>query len=413
MSPTQFKIQLQNSFINWFPEIPSTDKTMLGNILTYTNIERLRIIAWLLIAFNLILIYTQLKFIDNIDQPYILKIAPYIMVLRLILILGSVAFLIVASRPTSPNSIKRYHHFCESGYILLNLAGFAILSGLIYSIGPGIASSYLMAILVSATLLYLKWPKSIAIYGLAWFILSIMLWRFQPDWIIAFSAFLNGSFVTVFALVTSQIIYVNRVREFLNLQTIKLQKEELAASNEMLKSLSYLDALTNIPNRRFFDEFLHKEWRLAVREHWLPLCLIMIDIDQFKKFNDTFGHQAGDNILVNVATILSETVKRPCDLFARYGGEEFAAILPKTDLIGARWIADHMLQAIEKMDIDHPFSPNGRLTISLGLACIQPNDKELPENLIKAADKALYQAKNAGGNQCVIANPQSNQRCTY
>lgn len=375
---------------------------MLESTLTYTNIQRLRIITWLLITFNLILISTQLAFIGNIDQPRILEIAPYVMALRLVLIVSSVAFLIAASRPAFPDAINRYHHFCESGYILLNLIGYAILSGLIYSVGPGIASSYLMAVLVSATFLYLKWSKSVVVYGLAWIVLSSMVWRFQSDWIIASSAFLNGSFVTVIALVISRIIYVNRVREYLNLQTIELQRKELAASNDLLKSLSYLDALTNIPNRRFFDEFLGREWGLAVRER-VPLCLIMVDIDQFKQFNDTFGHQTGDDILVHVATTLRGTVKRPGDLVARYGGEEFAAVLPKTDLIGARRIADQMLQAVEKLDINHPFSPNGRLTISLGLACIQPNDKELPENLINTADKALYQAKNAGGNRCVLA----------
>ncbi len=403
MISNQFKIRLQNKFINWFLIAPEADKTMLESTLTYTNIQRLRIITWLLIVFNLVLISIQLTFIGNIEQLRILEIAPYIMALRLILIISSVAFLIVTSRPAFPDAINRYHHFYETGYILLNLIGYAVLSGLIYSVGPGITSSYLMAVLVSATFLYLKWSKSIVIYGLAWIILSIMVWRFQSDWIVAFSAFLNGSFVTIVALVISRIIYVNKVREFLNLQTIELQREELAASNDMLKRLSYLDALTNIPNRRFFDEFLCREWGLAVRERGLPLCLIMVDIDQFKQFNDTFGHQAGDDILVNVATTLRETIKRPGDLVARYGGEEFAAILPNTDLVGARRIADRMLQAVEKLDIDHPFSTNGRLTISLGLACIQPNDKDIPENLIDTADKALYQAKNAGGNRCVLA----------
>jgi len=402
----QFKIRLQNKFVNWFLIIPEADKTMLQNTLTYINIQRLRIITWLLIVFNLILISTQLAFIGNIEQSRILEIAPYIMAIRLILIVSSVAFLIVTSRLAFPDAINRYHHFCESGYILLNLIGYAILSGLIYSVGLGMASSYLMAVLVSAAFLYLKWFERIVLYGSAWIVISVMVWRFQSDWVVSSSAFLNASFVTVFALVISRIIYVNRVREFLNLQTIKLQREELAASNDMLKSFSYLDALTNIPNRRFFDEFLYREWGLAVREHGLPLCLIMVDIDHFKQFNDTFGHQTGDDILVNIATALSGTVKRPGDFVARYGGEEFAVILPKTDLIGARRIADQMLQAVEMLDINHPFSTDGRLTISLGLACIQPNDKELPENLIDNADRALYQAKNAGGNRCVLAEWQ-------
>jgi diguanylate cyclase (GGDEF)-like protein len=406
--PNQFRIQLQNRFANWFPTVPEANKNILENILIHSNIQRLRIISWLLIFINLSLISIQLAYINKIDQPRILEIAPYIMTLRMVLLVSSVAFLI-ATRLPFPDAVKRSHLFYETGYIILNLISYAILYSLIHSVGPGIASSYLMAVLVSATFLYLKWSKSIAIYGFSWIVFCVMVWRFQPDWILAFSAIINGSVVTIFAFVMSQIIYVNRVKEFLNLQTIQLQKEELATSNNLLENLSYLDALTNIPNRRFLDEFLHREWSLAVREHGLQLSLIMVDIDQFKQLNDTFGHQNGDDILVKIATTLSRTVKRPGDLFARYGGEEFAAILPKTDLIGARKIAEQMLQAVERLDINHPFSANGRLTISIGLACIQPDDKALPEILIEAADKALYQAKKAGGNQWVVANPKYNE----
>lgn len=408
MTLNQYKFRLQNSLVNWYLIVPQAQKAMLESTLTFTNIQRLRIAAWLSILFNLILVSTQLAFIGNIDQPRILEMAPYIMALRLVLILISLAFLAVSGKPKSPHEINLYHHFFETGYIMLNLIGYAILSSLIYSVGPGIASSYLIVILISASFLYLKWAKSITIYGLAWFTLSIMVWLFQTDWIVAFSAILNGSIVTIFALVMSQIIYANRIKEFLNLQKIEMQKKELDTSNKMLENLSYLDALTNIPNRRFFDEFLYREWKLAVRERRLTLCLIMVDIDHFKQFNDNFGHQTGDDILVNVATNLSESVNRPNDLVARYGGEEFAAILPNTDLIGASRVANRMLQALEKLDIEHPFSPNNRLTISLGLACIQPQANELPKTLIVAADKALYQAKKAGGNQCVIAN-----NCTF
>lgn len=401
--PNQFKIQLQKAFGNWFPVVPDADKNLFESILTYSNIQRLRIITWLLITINLLLIFVHLAYIGDIDQPSILTVAPYIMAIRLIVILSSAAFLIVSRLPAFPDAIKKSHHFYNSIYILLNLIIYAVLSSLVHSAGPGIASSYLMAVLVSATFLYLNWLKSILIYGFSWIVFSVMVWHFQPDWIVAFSAIINGSVVTILALVMSRVIYANRVKEFLNLQTIELQKDKLAASNNLLERLSYLDALTNIPNRRFLDEFLQREWRLAIREHGLALSLIMVDIDQFKQLNDAFGHQNGDDILVNVATALSRTVKRPGDLFARYGGEEFIAILPKTDLYGASRIAGQMLQAVERLDIKHPFSYNGRLTISIGLACMQPNDKELPESLIEAADKALYQAKKAGGNRYVLA----------
>lgn len=104
-----------------------------------------------------------------------------------------------------------------------------------------------------------------------------------------------------------------------------------------------------------------------------------------------------------MATALYKVVKRPGDLVARYGGEEFVVILPDTDLTGARRIADLMLQSVEGLNINHPFSSDSRLTISLGLACVRPDDNESPEDLIGAADGALYQAKEAGGDRYALA----------
>lgn len=378
------------------------EKALLNNVLTHANIYRLRLIAWLLIAFMSILIVLQLVFIAKVVLPRALEIAPYIMHLRFIFIGGSVAFLIVSGRPASPNAITRRHYIYSYGYILFNLTGFAILSGLIQSIGPGIASSYLMAMIISSAFLYLNLPNSVLIYSLAWAVMSIMVWRFQFDWLVASSVFLNSSFVTIIAIFISYTVYTNRVREFLYQRKIERQKEKLLLSNDMLKNLSYLDALTGIPNRRFFDEFLRREWKRAVREQQ-PLCMIMIDIDHFKLFNDTFGHQNGDDALFQVGTTLNMAVKRPGDLVFRYGGEEFAAILPKTDQTGVTEVAKRMLQAVSGLKIYHPFSPTGRLTISVGLACVQPKNGELPDYVIDCADKALYRAKGAGGNQYVRA----------
>ncbi|GBF32734.1 two-component response regulator [Desulfocucumis palustris] len=398
MEPRHFKVRFKNKFADLFPVVPGEDREIIARTLTYANIYRLRIIAWLLIAFTLILIFIQLVYTKKVHLAQALEIAPYVMLIRIILLVVSAAFLIMSGKPESPHAITRRHYFCESWFVLANLIGYAILSGLIQSAGPGIASSYLMAILVSAAFLYINLAKSFFIYTVAWSVLSIMVWCFQYNWVVAFSAFLNGSFMTVIALVVSRIIYAGRVKDFLNQKTIELQKDKLAASNKMFKRLSYLDSLTNIPNRRYFDEFFSREWKRAVRQREL-LSLIMVDIDQFKMFNDTYGHQAGDDILVQVATALSNIVKRPGDLVARYGGEEFSAILPDTDIAGARRIAGRMRQVVEELNISHPRTPTGHLTISLGVACVRPCSGELPENIIEAADKALYRAKKAGGNQ--------------
>ncbi len=175
---------------------------------------------------------------------------------------------------------------------------------------------------------------------------------------------------------------------------------ELKRHRDILENLSSLDGLTAIPNRRRFDEVLQTEWRHCIRES-SPLSLVMIDIDYFKNFNDTRGHQAGDDCLKRVAKALANSVKRPMDVVARYGGEEFAAILPKTDRDGSVFVAETMRDNIESLNISHPNSPvSDYVTISLGSATVFPEHRLIPDILVKAADDALFQAKREGRN-CV------------
>jgi len=168
---------------------------------------------------------------------------------------------------------------------------------------------------------------------------------------------------------------------------------------KQLRRLSYQDGLTGIANRRHFDEVLEKEWQRMKRDA-KPLSLIMCDIDFFKNYNDTYGHQQGDNSLKQVASRLKECLKRPGDLVARYGGEEFVVVLPNTDTEGAFGLAEKMRLAIESLEITHSKSQiSKRLTISLGVAAITPTSKILPADLISAADQALYGAKKTGRNR--------------
>jgi len=183
---------------------------------------------------------------------------------------------------------------------------------------------------------------------------------------------------------------------------LRALQSQLENNNEELQRLSTLDGLTGIANRRRFDDFLQKEWRRAAREQ-SRICLILADIDYFKPYNDNYGHQQGDHTLIQVTQILSNIFNRPADLLARYGGEEFVMVLPGTSQDGARQLADTARRAIEKKHISHGHSEiSDHVTISLGVACCVPG-KELGslENLIHAADKALYAAK-AKGRNCVV-----------
>ena len=175
-------------------------------------------------------------------------------------------------------------------------------------------------------------------------------------------------------------------------------KHELEESNEKLRQLSSLDGLTDLPNRRFFDETLVREWQRG-RRRKTPLTLIISDIDHFKAYNDAYGHVIGDDCLKKVARGLDKSILREVDTIARYGGEEFAAILPETDLEGGILIAKRMLNTIEALNITHEYSDTARhVTISLGLATIVPSIETNATHLIQSADRALYKAKASGRN---------------
>lgn len=173
-------------------------------------------------------------------------------------------------------------------------------------------------------------------------------------------------------------------------------QQELEEKNEQLKVLSSTDGLTNLYNRRFFDIFLEEEWNRALRNK-NTLAIIMGDIDEFKLYNDSYGHIKGDDCLAVVASIFNNSFHRGIDRIARYGGEEFIALLPETDLKGAETLAENLLQSIRDAKIPHEGSERvDFLTMSLGVSSVTPNRDISPTNFLKCVDKALYKAKARG-----------------
>ena len=178
---------------------------------------------------------------------------------------------------------------------------------------------------------------------------------------------------------------------------------ELEKKNSELQRQSSLDGLTGIANRRRFDEYLEQEWLRATRDG-KRLALILIDIDHFKAYNDSYGHQGGDACLKRVARTLDSELKRAADVAARYGGEEFVIVLPDTDLHGAGMIAGKLRNAVEALHIEHANSKTAQhVTISLGVASTFPREGGIPAALIELADEALYKAKESGRNQVCLS----------
>ena len=175
---------------------------------------------------------------------------------------------------------------------------------------------------------------------------------------------------------------------------------QLTDLNELLTNLSLIDSLTGIPNRRCFDDTLAQEWRRAAR-HGGDLTLMMLDVDHFKMYNDTYGHQKGDSCLQDVATAIGKQLRRPGDIVARYGGEEFAIILPNTGAAQTESLLKAVKSALAALKIEHKSSPTAAfVTVSIGVASQTP-DQALsePADLIELADQALYQAKELGRNR--------------
>jgi two-component system chemotaxis family response regulator WspR len=182
-------------------------------------------------------------------------------------------------------------------------------------------------------------------------------------------------------------------------KALRHSQQRLLETNLELQRLTSSDGLTGIANRRHFDEHLEIEWRRATREQ-SELSLLMIDVDYFKPYNDSFGHLQGDEVLRQVARVIRDTATRPADLSARYGGEEFGLVLPGTTAEGARQIGETLRQKIQALKIPHCMPDNNSvLTISVGAATVIPRVDEACEHLVELADHRLYEAKRLGKNR--------------
>jgi len=200
-----------------------------------------------------------------------------------------------------------------------------------------------------------------------------------------------------------------RLWKFRDATAQKIHEKRLQEANTVLKRLSGFDGLTGIANRRGLDEHLAFEWE-ACRRAGKPFTVLLLDVDYFKRYNDTYGHLMGDSCLKIVAETLEKHLKRPDDFAARYGGEEFAVLLPDTTLADGFKVAERLRCAVERLAIPHERAlSDGCVTVSVGVSCMVRAEDESPLQLMDRADRALYAAKQAGRNRVVALDGSGNQ----
>jgi diguanylate cyclase (GGDEF)-like protein len=220
----------------------------------------------------------------------------------------------------------------------------------------------------------------------------------QHRQVVGFAAVVGALLIYTFRATILQ-TRLRQVQESLN-----DSERNLRLLNSKLHEQSLIDPLTQIANRRRFEQVLEVEWNRALRSGW-PISVVMLDIDHFKSLNDRYGHLRGDECLTAVAQMLRRDLRRGGELLARYGGEEFVAVLPNVDADGAMLTAEAMRARVHQIGIENHGSPIGRLTISVGVCSVVPVAGLSREGLVDAADTALYRAKSGGRNRAELSDP--------
>lgn len=285
----------------------------------------------------------------------------------------------------SIHSLEPFNHYYSGAISIVMLVVF-VLSRLQFN--WGVASAFLMLSILSIGLL---------VFGKA----SFMLWTIN---------FFVAAVSAIFALVGTFLIERSLRQNYLQSRLLSFEKLGLEESNLHLQYLNAIDGLTQIANRRSLDITLTTEWQRALRKNE-PLGIIMIDVDHFKLFNDTYGHQAGDDCLRGVASALKDFARRPGDIAARYGGEEFVLVLTNATAEQTAMIAERVRDKIVELAIPHQRSSHGSVTASFGVTSIIPSPKGGgPETLLLAADQALYHAKKNGRNRVSIEGEENKKR---
>ncbi|MEN6391468.1 MAG: diguanylate cyclase [Syntrophomonas sp.] len=376
------------------------DGEEMGRELSFYNLERVRLYIIVVLLLELLLFLVNLLAQTGVNQSLSADLF-----LLVVLVVGSVAYLFVFDKL---GKLHRANQVKDSTIkaLLVSYLTLTMIWGALFTLSTGNAggslAAFLIILLLGSLLMYMD-DRTLLIPYLASVLVFIFGHQFaRPPVQALVSHYMNLAIFMVLAWFISRNQYKSYTSEFKVRGLIEVQNRLLKEANQELIQLSLVDQLTGIPNRRSLEAFLKFEWRRGLREQ-SRVAIIMIDIDQFKAYNDHCGHVQGDRALTQVAAALDESRRRSTDFVARYGGEEFLFIALGIDEEGTLTVAEIIRKNVEALQIRHDASPSSPwLTISLGALSIVPGAAEGCNEAINMADMALYEAKRAGGNQTRI-----------
>lgn len=370
-------------------------KTEFDTGINRINIARAKITSITFIVLEIMLLVVSYIIKEN---GFLKKTDSYYKTMYVFLLVAMIAYLLIFVRlgkniPEHARNI-RVAGISFISVILLWCAGISLLDQL----SSGQVIVYTVAIICISVTPYFDPSTLLFVYLPIHILFLVLMPHFQKSSEILFGNYINSTTFLIMSWAISYMRYKKQVEDFNNKKIIQKQSDELKRMNKKLEELSQTDSLTGVFNRFMFDKTVKAEWNRCKRQ-FIPLSLIMIDIDFFKAFNDNYGHQLGDDCIRQVAGVLLAHTKRSSDIVSRYGGEEFAIILPYMEKENALTLAEQIREMVEELAIPHEDSSISEyVTISLGVNTVIPSNGSSIEEFIRTTDKALYKAKKRRNN---------------
>ncbi len=368
-----------------YSKLSLTEKKAFADWAMLENIRRLKLFGWVGSGINIFIIFAGMN-AYGAEEVSTLESR-----LRLMWIAASFIYIFAVGRPRHPEEIKPWRaglFFFAAALSLL----FSMLITVTYSADKGYTFLFIINVLLTCTFLYFTFVQVLAVIFPSFFVFIVALSSETLGANLPLENVINIIAVGIFALAVSQMNLYSELSKFRFKQIIEKQNEEL-------RNMAEIDELTGIANRRKINQYF-AFIRDYVQREKLALSVIMLDIDFFKLYNDTYGHPVGDRCLQQIVHCIEQVIRRRTDFLGRYGGEEFLIILPGAGSEDAMQIAEQIRQVVYDASIANEKAPLGQVTVSLGVASHHPEMGEAAEMLIAQADSAMYAAKSSGRNCC-------------